>query len=147
LNELSERELAPLLKLAKQAREIIWVEPGTHAESRRLGAAVREPLRAAGFLPVAPCTHAAACGMLEPENERHWCHSFARPPSSAFQDARWSVFARELGIDLRTLPYSFLVLQRAEIGVGSGASRIIGRPREYKGFLKLMMRDAPEPTP
>jgi hypothetical protein len=137
LNELPDTELAPLLQVIRRARELIWVEPGTHAESRRLGAAVREPLRAAGFVPVAPCTHAAACGMLDPANARHWCHSFARPPSAAFQDGRWSEFARELSIDLRSLPYSFLVMQR-EGGGDAGLSRLIGHPREYRGFMKIL---------
>jgi hypothetical protein len=138
LNELRDAEVAPLLELLGGARELIWVEPGTHAESRRLGAAVREPLRAAGFVPVAPCPHAAACGMLDPENARHWCHSFARPPSAIFQDARWSELARELGIDLRSLPYSFLVMQRGAAGENAELSRMIGHPREYKGFMKIL---------
>lgn len=157
LNELPEAELARLIELAGRARELIWVEPGTHAESRRLGAAVREPLRTAGFLPVAPCPHTAGCGMLDPENAWHWCHSFARPPSAVFQDARWSEFSRELGIDLRSLPYSFLVMQRPPATADPGMSRMIGHPREYKGFMKILScqaegvgeltlqkRDAPE---
>ena len=138
LNELSDAALAQLVALAGRVREIVWVEPGTHAESRRLGAAVREPLIATGLFPVAPCTHSAACGMLNPENARHWCHSFARPPSSAFQDARWHAFAREIGIDLRALPYSFVVMEHRAERTNSDASRLIGHPREYKGFLKIL---------
>ena len=41
LNELPAPELAEVLALARQAREIIWVEAGTHADSRRLIAEVR----------------------------------------------------------------------------------------------------------
>jgi hypothetical protein len=145
INELPDAQLANLRELAGQVREVIWVEAGTHAESRRLMAELREPLLARGFRAVAPCTHQAACGMLVRRNERHWCHSFARPPTSAFQDARWHAFARELGIDLRSLPYSFLVLERrasSKNDAASGASRVIGHPREYKGFLKLLTSQA-----
>ncbi len=142
LNELPANELARLLSLARKAREVIWVEAGTHAESRRLGAEVREPLRAAGFRAVAPCTHSQACGMFASENARHWCHSFARPPSSVFQDARWAALADELGLDLRSLPYSFLVLEKESGPADSGGSRVIGHPREYKGFLKVLSSQA-----
>jgi ribosomal protein RSM22 (predicted rRNA methylase) len=112
------------------------VEAGTHAESRRL-IEVREALRSA-FTPVAPCTHCAGCGLLTPENAPHWCHYFAAPPSSVFQDARWAEWGREMGIDLRRLPYSFLVLERAATPGPAGFSRVIGEPRGGKGHLKVL---------
>ena len=46
---------------------------------------VRERLREK-FLLIAPCTHQAACGLLVPENERHWCHQFALPPSGIMEN-------------------------------------------------------------
>jgi ribosomal protein RSM22 (predicted rRNA methylase) len=156
ISELGTAQLAALLELAAQAREIIWVEAGTHAESRRLCEA-REVLRARGFTAVAPCTHSVRCGMLAPENARHWCHHFAAPPTAVFQDARWAEFGRELGIDLRSLPYSFIVLTREAPAQAAGCSRVIGEPREAKGYLRvlscgeagvgdlmLQKRDAPE---
>ena len=138
ISELPERELAQLLDLARQAREIVWVEAGTHADSRRL-VAVRESLRAE-FAAVAPCTHQRACGLLTAGNARHWCHHFAAAPSAIFQDARWMDFGRELGIDLRSLPYSFLVLERprAMPPTPAGFSHVIGEPREGKGHLKVL---------
>jgi ribosomal protein RSM22 (predicted rRNA methylase) len=157
INELPEPELEGLVALARQAGEVIWVEAGTHADSRRL-IEVRERLLG-DFVAVAPCTHQARCGMLATENAPHWCHHFATPPSAIFQDARWAEFSRELGIDLRSLPFSFLVLARpqAQLPTPEGYSRIIGEPRESKGFARvlscqadgvsdLMMqkRDAPE---
>lgn len=135
INELPAAELDRLLELARTAGEVIWVEAGTHADSRRL-IEVRERLRDV-FTPIAPCTHAARCGMLTTENAPHWCHHFARPPSAIFQDARWAEFAREIGIDLRSVPYSFLVLARAP-AMAPGYSRIIGEPREAKGYAKVL---------
>jgi len=156
ISELGDAQLAPLLELAAQVREMIWVEAGTHAESRRL-CEVRDALLARGFAAVAPCTHSARCGMLVPKNERHWCHHFAAPPAEAFQDARWAEFGRELGIDLRSLPYSFIVLSREAAVQAPGFSRVIGEPREAKGYTRvlscqesgvrefiLQKRDAPE---
>jgi hypothetical protein len=80
-------------------------------------------------------------------------------PPHFFQDARWAELSHELGIDLRALPYSFLVLERprAEFPTPEGFSRVIGRPRDFKGYSKvlscqaegvcewmLQKRDAPE---
>jgi ribosomal protein RSM22 (predicted rRNA methylase) len=136
INELSPAARNQILSLARQAEEIIWVEAGTHADSRAL-IAVREELRGE-FAVIAPCTHAAPCGMLAPENAAHWCHHFGRVPSHVFQDAGWAQFGRELGIDLRSLPYSFLVLSRAPSREAPGAARIIGAPREAKGRMEIL---------
>lgn len=157
LNESDPSATHRLIEAARRASEVLWVEAGTHADSRRL-ISVREELRAE-FDIVAPCTHAARCGLLAPENAAHWCHHFAPVPSEASRDARWAQFGRELGIDMRSLPYSFLVLVRrgAISGQPGGYSRIIGRPRDEKGHydvlscsesgveeLMLQKRDAPE---
>jgi ribosomal protein RSM22 (predicted rRNA methylase) len=124
--------------LAREAGEVIWVEAGMHADSRRL-IEVRERLLG-NFVAVAPCTHQAQCGMLAKDNAPHWCHHFATPPSAIFQDARWADFSRELGIDLRSLPYSFLVLARPSLAapMPAGFSRVIGEPRESKGFARIL---------
>ncbi|MDR3405447.1 MAG: small ribosomal subunit Rsm22 family protein [Chthoniobacter sp.] len=135
INELPPAELDQLLELARGAGEVIWVEAGTHADSRRL-IDVRERLRDT-FTPIAPCTHTARCGMLTTKNAQHWCHHFARPPSAIFQDARWADFGKEIGIDLRSVPYSFLVLARTP-AMPPGYSRIIGEPREAKGFARVL---------
>ena len=137
ISELPARELASVLDLARQAREVIWVEAGTHADSRRL-IAVREALRDT-FSAVAPCTHQRACGLLSAKNAPHWCHHFAAPPPEIFQNARWMDFGREMGIDLRSLPYSFLVLERPRATpLPAGLAHIIGEPREGKGHLKVL---------
>lgn len=140
INELTPAARERLLGLVRQAEEVVWVEAGTHADSRAL-IGVREAVREA-FSVVAPCTHAAACGMLAAENAPHWCHHFGRVPSAVFQDAGWAQFGKQLGIDLRSLPYSFLVLARTEGAMEPGASRVIGHPREAKGRMQILACDA-----
>jgi len=137
LNELMPEALERLLSLAEKARAVLWVEPGTAAVSRRL-IAVRARLLA-HFRAVAPCPHSLQCGLLAPGNERHWCHHFARVPPDVFQDSGWSRFAKTLEIDLRSVPFSALVLDRREAdATAAGASRVIGEPRHYKGFDKIL---------
>lgn len=162
LNELDDVARAELAELAARAQTILWVEPGTHEVSRALGG-WRERLRAAGFNAVAPCPHQAACGVLAPGNERHWCHFFASPPANLYADSGWVKFGQRAGIDLRSLPYAFLVLDRRPVGsalaptshaVGAPSSdptkheanpplsRIVGSTRLYKGYAKVFNCDA-----
>lgn len=161
LNELDEAGGRALRRVLDQAGAVLWVEPGTHADSRAL-IAVRESLREQ-FQCIAPCPHQAACGLLSPDNTRHWCHHFADPPGSLMADADWVRFAQRAGIDLRRLPYSFLVLERKGLRepvpgwTGGDWTRVLGEPRIYKGFarilgctadgvaeVELQKRDAPE---
>ena len=140
LNELSDSQRTELTQLLAQADAVLWVEPGTHADSRAL-IAMRERLLGS-FHVVAPCTHQAACGLLALGNERHWCHHFATPPKGLKADPNWVHFSQRAGIDLRSVPYSFLVLERkglrAAVGKDvSGWQRVLGSPRVYKGFARL----------
>ena len=141
LNELDETACAELSTLCARARTILWVEPGTHEVSRALGG-WREKLRAAGLQAVAPCPHNTACGVLAVSNERHWCHFFAAPPPSLYADSGWVKFGQRAGIDLRSLPYSFLALDRRPVSTPAGCSCIIGEPRHYKGYAKIFNCDA-----
>ena len=133
LNELDQLARAELTELLARADRVLWVEPGTHAVSRAL-AGWREHWRGAGGRIIAPCTHAAPCGLLTPGNERHWCHFFADPPPEIFADSNWVRFGQRAGIDLRSLPYSFLGLEKPDARPapalsGEDASRILGDPR------------------
>jgi hypothetical protein len=110
LTELTPEQVRVLADFAAQATTTIWVEPGTYDASMTL-VAIRERLRDRLHV-VAPCTHQARCGLLAPENARHWCHHFAAPPPAVFTDSDWGKFALWEGIDLRSLPLSFLVLDR-----------------------------------
>jgi SAM-dependent methyltransferase len=137
LTELTKPQTEVLVELAARADCVLWVEPGTYEASLTL-IAIREKLRG-HFQVVAPCTHQGRCGALAPGNERHWCHHFAAPPPVIFTDANWSRFARMMGIDLRALPLSFLVLdQRAAPPLPPDAGRVIGHPRLYKGHALLL---------
>jgi len=142
LNELDEAGGKALRQAIDRAEAVLWVEPGTWADSRAL-IAIREQLREK-FLLIAPCPHQGACGLLIPQNARHWCHHFARPPHGIMADSNWVRFAQHAGIDLRSLPFSFLVLERKGLRqpvpglMPDGGSRVLGAPRVYKGFAKLL---------
>ncbi len=143
LNELDAPQLDSLLTLVAGAACVLWIEPGTHATSRALGAA-RERLREY-FAVIAPCPHQGPCGLLLPGQERHWCHHFAEPAPGVFTDGNWARFATLLGIDLRSLPLSYLVLDRRPGAVPplpSGAARVIGQPRTYKAYARVFACDA-----
>ncbi len=161
LTELSEADLAAWVATVRRAQTLIWVDAGTREVSRRLVDGVREPLRSAGWRVVAPCTHSEVCPLRGVAMERHWCHHFARVPAEVHQDAAWRELSLSLGIDLRVLPYSFLVMEAPDAPPGAplpaGAARVIGQPREFKGYLRvlscaegqsgdwmLQKRDAPE---
>ncbi|HWA86975.1 MAG TPA: small ribosomal subunit Rsm22 family protein [Opitutus sp.] len=142
LNELPPDALASLRAVAARADEILWVEPGTHDVSRALGTQ-RELLRAAGFRVIAPCTHENACPMFAAGRERDWCHFFAPPPAEIFADSNWVKFGQRAGIDLRSLPYCFLALDRHRgPAMPPGASRIIGRPGHFKPYARFLNCDA-----
>ena len=142
LNELDGAGQTALRTVIDTADAVLWVEPGTYADSRAL-IAWRESLRGE-FDLVAPCTHGRECGMLHAGNAAHWCHHFAAPPPGLSADADWTRFGQRAGIDLRSIPYSFLVLTRRGSRTPSaspsfdGWSRIIGEPRLYKGFAKIL---------
>lgn len=141
LTELTQAQTEALTALAATAECVLWVEPGTYETSLTL-IAIRERLRDR-FNVVAPCPHQKRCGILAPENERHWCHHFAPPPAEIFTDSAWARFANQQGIDLRDLPLSFLVLdKRPAPGLPQGAMRLIGHPRLYKGHALLLGCDA-----
>jgi SAM-dependent methyltransferase len=140
LTELSDEQVVEILNLAARATSVIWIEPGTYEVSRRL-IAVREGLRAT-FAVVAPCPHRAVCGMLTADNERHWCHQFAPSPPTTFTDGNWARFAELVGVDLRSLPVSFLVLDKRPQPMRTDGVRVIGRPRVYKAHGLVLGCDA-----
>jgi len=144
LNELSPDARRDLLSLVNQAEAVIWVEPGTHAVSRDL-AALRDQLRER-FDLVAPCTHATNCPLFAAQNERHWCHFFAPAPAGIYADPDWVKFGQLAGVDLRSLPYSVLVLEQkglrpSPVSAVADASRVIGRPRVHKAHVDLLACD------
>jgi len=146
ITELRKPQLDALVALAARVTAVIWVEPGTFEAGRAL-IGVRERLRGE-FRIIAPCTHQNACGMIAPGNERHWCHHFAESPPEVFMDGDWARFAKTAGVDLRSLPLSYLVLDKrpppalppvlvALDPVVGDAVRIIGRPRIQKAHALI----------
>jgi SAM-dependent methyltransferase len=141
LNELSPDDLAVLRALVLRAQHVLWVEPGTHAVSRQLGG-LRDELQST-FRLVAPCTHQLACPMFADGNEHHWCHFFAPAPSEIFADSRWVKFGQRAGIDLRSLPYCFIALDRPpDIAATTDLSHIVGRPEHFKPYARWLNCDA-----
>lgn len=142
VTELSDASFTELVALAQRATAVLWVEPGTPAVSARLVEA-REQLRAA-FAIIAPCPHQDVCGLITGRREGDWCHNFAEPPSEVFQSAAWQRFGKELGIDLRSLPVSFLALERrAQRPAPSGLARVLGRPRGFKPYVESISCEHP----
>jgi ribosomal protein RSM22 (predicted rRNA methylase) len=140
INEMTEPMIFDLLHQLKQAEGILWVEPGAFQQSRSL-IQVREQLKE-DFKILAPCPHQNLCGLHAESNQRHWCHFFARPPQEIGQSSFWAEFHSRLRIDLRRLPVSFLFLVRKnsawDCEIKSGR-RVLGHPRVYKGFAKLLI--------
>ncbi len=140
IGELDDASLRRLVGVASAATAVVWVEPGDHRSSRLL-IEVRERLRPAASV-VAPCTHQEACGLLVGDNDRHWCHHFASPPSEAFTDAGWGRFASETGVDLRSLPVSFLVMDARPVIERPDLVHTIGRPRVSKSEARVFCCDS-----
>ncbi len=136
LNELDPAAWTELGRLIARADAVLWVEPGTRDVSRRLGAE-RERWRDR-FPLVAPCPVATPCPMFSVGQERHWCHFFAPPPAEIFADSRWVRFGQRAGLDLRSLPYCFLALDRHASATAADASRVIGRVEHFKPYARLL---------
>ena len=147
LNELDEDNAEDLMATIEAADAIIWVEPGTSDVANQL-VAWRERLRKK-FSVVYPCPHQGTCGLTAPENAPHWCHHFAAPPAGVFADSNWVKFGQRAGIDLRSLPYSALVLEKTSSHAESVSAappdslgRIIGRPKVSKPYTRFIGCDA-----
>jgi hypothetical protein len=136
LNELSHEAEKELFNLIAKAKIVIWIEPGKPKISRKL-IEIREQLLPQ-FTVVAPCPHQKSCGLLRPEQETNWCHFFAHPPSEVFQSAFWKEFSIKLGIDLRSLPISYLVLQKSLPLPLTTKELVLGRSRHFKGYSLVL---------
>lgn len=136
-NEISPPTLSWVISQLKSASAFLWVEPGTPQSSQFL-ISVREELRES-FQIIAPCPHQNVCGLRALADGRHWCHQFAPVPTEVFCNANWRVFGNRLGIDLRSLPVTFLVMQKDKIILRGKESRVLGRPRRYKGYAEALV--------
>ena len=142
LNELSAGVRPELKRQMIQDRQLFFVELGNHKCSHLL-IEQREGL-IDQFRPVAPCVCNLAFPMDLEDNAHHRCHFFAKPPVEAFTSSDWSRFSSELEIDLRSLPYIYLALDSISLDHESdnrSSSRVIGRPRQHKGYANLLSCD------
>lgn len=135
-NELPPEAWRKLLSTIKKSTTVIWVEPGTPTLSRKL-ISVREELRSE-FHVVAPCFHSQACGMLSPSQSSNWCHFPAPIPQEVFHSSFYNEFSKRLGIDLRSLPVSYLVLSKTFKPERKGG-RVLAGSRFYKGYAQAMI--------
>ena len=145
LNELSADQRAALLALAAGAAAVLWIEPGTHTDSRAL-AAVRDELRSSPHRIVAPCTHRENCPLFQAANERDWCHFFAPPPPGIQNSPDWVRFSHRAGLDLRSQAYSCLVLEAATVAQAflpvQSSARLLGRAEVFKPYARFLACDA-----
>lgn len=136
LNELHRDDLPRLMTAVRAAQCVLWLEPGTHACSRGL-ITLREQLREE-FHIVAPCPHRQTCGLQVAGRETDWCHFFAKAPTEAFTDGEWVQFGRRAGVDLRSLPYSWMILDRRPVAEWTpDRARVIGLPQSFKPYTRL----------
>jgi SAM-dependent methyltransferase len=145
LGELDPDGEQQLRGLIARSARVVWVEPGARAVSRRLSA-IRDELLGT-FRVVAPCPHRARCPALAREHD--WCHFFAAPPPEAFTAGFWAITARELGIDLRALPYAFLALERVPVvapppSVPPPPHRVLGRASVGKHDARVQLCTEPD---
>ncbi|MCE9595147.1 MAG: small ribosomal subunit Rsm22 family protein [Planctomycetes bacterium] len=141
MGELDPPALDELVAILSAAKAFVWVESASRDESRALSA-VRERLLEV-HEPIAPCTHRESCGVLVAGREHDWCHFFAPPPPHVFTAREWAVFGRRLGVDLRSLPYSFLAMRaRSEAAPRAAASRLLGRPRVERASMRVTSCEA-----
>jgi hypothetical protein len=142
LSELDALAETSLLNKISEFDILLWLDSGSHRESRRL-AQIRNQLTS-NFLFLAPCPHQKKCPLSEENNPRDWCHRFAKTPAEVFHSAYWSDVAKVFNIDLRSLPYSSLYAVKKNVAESSALLRSfssqdqqLGRPRIGKAEATL----------
>lgn len=137
LGELDQDGEDELRALISRSKRVVIVEPGNRIVARRLSQLRDELLET--FHVQAPCPHQGLCPALTENND--WCHFFATPPPEVFTDGFWARVARELTIDLRSLPYAFLAMCRKDAGAAPPApedpERLLGRAEIRKHFARV----------
>ncbi|MGA0058817.1 MAG: small ribosomal subunit Rsm22 family protein [Planctomycetota bacterium] len=144
LDELGPSAESALLDLVARVPHVVWVEPGSRVVSRRLAAHRDHLVADRGFAVVAPCPHQGPCSALRGD-DGHWCHFFAPPPAEVFTDGDWVRLGRELGIDLRALPYAALVLSRRDATASAPEprhARVLARPEVSGKEARVFVCDA-----
>lgn len=105
----------------------VIVEPGTTAGWQRILAA-RAQLIAAGATVLAPCAHALACPVVQPD----WCHFSARVARS-----RIHRLAKEA--DVPWEDEKFIYLAASRMPSGAAPARVLAPPESGSGRVKLKL--------
>jgi hypothetical protein len=113
-------------RLAPRARDLVILEPGDRASSRRV-LELRAAALDAGWRALAPCPHEAACPALERAHD--WCHTFV---DRALPE-RFAAFARQVGRDPDRMALTYLVLSKRPDARPSGGARVLSGARVEKG--------------
>ncbi len=146
LTELSDAAWQQLQHDLLEIPCLVWVDAGTHATSHRL-IGLRQHLKSAGYQIIAPCQHQQVCGLQgKASSSPDWCHFFAEVPQDAFTSSFWRLTSQQLGIDLRSLPLSYLVAYRPEAAeflcvepTQQPGWRVVGRVRPFKGYCQAQI--------
>lgn len=127
-------ELAGLPDWARQGEALALIEPGTHQDGRRL-LRLRAELLQQGYHAWAPCTHQAACPLLQ-DSERDWCHDRVALEAPAWFEA----LSEHLPMRNPTLACSYLLLRRTPPPAALGQlARLTGDLRREKGASRQMV--------
>ncbi len=140
LSELAPEAISKILQELKEFDAFIWVDSGSKAMSARLVQCREQLLEDFYFL--APCPHLKSCPLKD--STKDWCHSFANPPQEVFHSSEWATIAKELTIDLRSLPFHYLYAINKKHKLDTTLNvknRILGRPRILKNFARVDLCD------
>ncbi len=146
VNEMSVGEVEILKAQAKEFLGFVWVEPGTPQHSKQL-VQLRENFFKEGKRKniLGPCPQGTRECPLANGKSDDWCHSFTQVQSDLHQDGEFNKAIKSLGIDNRSVPFSYLAVARnienSSPKIMPSQGRVIGRPRVYKGFVKFLCCD------
>lgn len=132
LDELDTEGEKALRLAVERSQEVLWLEPGDRSNSKKL-TQFRDWMLDCNWVFLAPCPHRQSCPMNQPQRQGDWCHFFAHPPEEAFHSAHWRLVSEKLGIDLRSLSFSFLLaIRNKDAKPLSEAPRWLGRAKVSK---------------
>jgi ribosomal protein RSM22 (predicted rRNA methylase) len=129
LVELTADRAAPLVLscLAAAGQTIVLVEPGTASGFARIRSA-RDQIIQAGWSIVAPCPHAAACPLVDPD----WCHFKVRLPRT-----RAHMQIKGASVPFEDEPYAVMVATKA--AATRAPNRILRAPVISRGDVRLRL--------
>ena len=111
---------------------LVLVEPGTPAGFRRIRSA-RDALIASGASIAAPCPHASACPIVEPD----WCHFGERLARS--RDHR---LVKAADAPFEDEKFSYVVAVRPQVMMAGHGARVLAPPRSSKAGMLLKLCQA-----